>query len=557
MASVWRGYDETLARQVAVKVLHEHLAADDAFRQRFRREAVSAARLTHPNIVGLYDTGWAGEHVWLVMELVEGPTLKDALAEEGWLDPARAATIGERVARALDYAHQNGIVHRDIKPGNILLGEDETVKVADFGIAKVEGSDEITRTGTMLGTAAYVSPEQLRGRYLDGTSDQYSLACVLYEALTGRQPFEGDSAVATATQRLEIDPATPSSLREDLPPGLDDVLLRALAPEPEDRFPSAAAFADALSPYTQDGGSSGPAVSMGPRPAAEPQRTPWQAAGSQEPDPPVSAHEQPSPAPAATAGMGAGAGGQWGANGRDAPSPGPQPVFATERTGPAPEQEPADREAADPAPAGGLRAVLRSDVRWLGVGLVLVLAAAGLLGLLAAFVVDDNLVPSTENPSPEESTAEASNAIAPADINLFDPQGGDSESPADLPNLLDGDASTEWSTVGYSTASFGNLKSGVGYWMDLGEVYELDLVALRSTTPGVAVDVRVADEPAPTPEGWRRVAGGEIQEGLTEVPLEDIDARYVLVWVTGKLQPDGSGRYRAGFSETAVVGKPP
>lgn len=559
MASVWRGYDETLARQVAVKVLHEHLATDDAFRQRFRREAVSAARLTHPNIVGLYDTGWTGDQVWLVMELVEGPTLKDALAEEGWLDPAWAATIGERVARALHYAHQNGIVHRDIKPGNILLGEDETVKVADFGIAKVQGSDEITRTGTMLGTAAYVSPEQLRGRYLDGTSDQYSLACVLYEALTGRQPFKGDSAVATATQRLELEPATPSSLREDLPPGLDDIVLRALALEPEDRYPSAAAFADALSPYTQDGGSSGSAASMGPSPATQPQRTPWQAAGSRESDPSVSAEGQPSPAPAATAGTGAdaGAGGHWGANGRGGPTSGPRPVFATEWAGSAADQEPADHEAADPAPAGGLRAVLRSDVRWLAIGLVLVLAAAGLLGLLAAFVVDDSLVPSTENPSPEGNTAEASNAIAPTDISLFDPQGGNSESPQDLPNLLDGDASTQWSTVGYNSASFGNLKSGVGYWMDLGEVHELDLVALRSTTPGVAVDVRVADEPAPTPEGWRRVAGGEIQEGLTELPLEGISARYVLVWVTGSLQPDGSGRYRAGFSETAVVGEPP
>lgn len=553
MASVWRGYDETLARYVAVKVLHEHLATDDAFRQRFRREAVSAARLTHPNIVGLYDTGWAGDQVWLVMELVEGPTLKDALAEHGWLEPAWATTIGERVARALDYAHQNGIVHRDVKPGNILLGEDETVKVADFGIAKVQGSDEITRTGTMLGTAAYVSPEQLRGRYLDGTSDQYSLACVLYEALTGRQPFEGDSAVATATQRLEVDPAAPASLRDDLPPGLDDVVLRALALEPEDRYPSAAALAEALAPYTHDGGSSAPAVSMAPRPPTRSPGTPRPTGDAPQPGPSGPAQEPQPAAPAAAAG----AGDPWSANGRGGSAPESPPVSATEQRGWAADREDSNGGDADPAPAGGLRAAIRGDVRWLAVGLGLVLAAAGLLGLLVAFAVDvENLVPSTGNAPPEESAAEASNAIVPADISLFDPQGGSSESPADLPNLLDGDPSTRWSTVGYNNASFGNLKSGVGYWMDLGEVHELDLVALRSTTPGVAVDVRVADQPASTPEGWRRVAGGETREGLTELSLDDIDARYVLIWVTGQLQPDGSGRYRAEFSETAVVGKP-
>jgi eukaryotic-like serine/threonine-protein kinase len=188
MASVWQGHDAVLARTVAIKVLHPHLAEDVAFRERFRREAVSAAKLTHPNIVSLYDTGTDGDWAWLVMEYVDGATLKDVLEQAGQLNAGRAAAVAEKVARALSYAHARGLVHRDIKPANILLGHDGSVKVADFGIAKLQEADDLTRTGTVLGTAAYVAPERLDGTPAQTATDIYALGGVLFEILTGHPP---------------------------------------------------------------------------------------------------------------------------------------------------------------------------------------------------------------------------------------------------------------------------------------------------------------------------------------------------------------------------------
>lgn len=273
MATVWRAVDDVLAREVAVKVLHEHLAADEAFRERFRREAVSAAKLTHPNVVGLYDTGRDGDHTFLVMELVEGPTLKDLLAD-GPLPVGQAARVGVQVARALAYAHARGLVHRDVKPANILITADGTVKVTDFGIAKADQADDLTSTGTVLGTAAYVAPEQIRGETVTGAADQYSLGVVLYEALTGEQPFQGDSPLATAAQRLEHDPRPVRDLRPQVPRGLDGALQRAVAREPGDRHPDLAAFADALAHHADIESGDEMAVSTEPPPDAGGDRTP-------------------------------------------------------------------------------------------------------------------------------------------------------------------------------------------------------------------------------------------------------------------------------------------
>lgn len=539
MASVWRAYDETLARVVAVKVLHEHLADDDAFRQRFRREAVSAAKLSHPNIVGLYDTGWSDDEVWLVMELIDGSTLRDTLARDGPIDPAETAAIGEKVARALDYAHKHGVIHRDIKPGNILLGEDDTVKVADFGIAKLEDWDEVTRPGTMLGTAAYVSPEQLRGLPLNGAADQYALGCVLFEALTGRQPFEGDSAVATATLRLESDPLHPQEIRPEIPMSLADVVTRALAREPEERFPTTADLAEALGAFAHGERSSAALASTAARSAPD--------------------RHAPLHAPGPTDEAALGAETEW------------QHLAASTWTGAAASGDGSSRRATrtndtDAEERSSTRLPSpRSDVRWLAVGLGLVLLAAGLLGLLAAeFVDSEGLFPSA-SPSEEaerqqqqeEAQAASSKVLAPAAVELFDPEGGTSEDAAGLTDLFDGNADTGWESTGYNTPAFGNLKSGVGFWVDLGEPHRLEQVALRSSTPGVAVQLRTAEEPAPTPGGWEPVASGTATSGLTEFQLDEVETRYLLVWVTGQLQPNGAGRYGAAFSELGIVGFPP
>lgn len=274
MATVWRGWDQVLARTVAIKVLHEHLAADEAFRERFRREAISAARLTHPNVVSLYDTGRDGEVTYLVMEHVEGITLKHRLAA-GALPVGSACRIGVAVARALDYAHQRGLIHRDVKPANILLGPDGAVKVTDFGIAKADQADDLTRTGTMLGTAAYVAPEQIRGDAVTAMSDQYALGVVLYEALTGVQPFRADTPLATAAQRLEHDPEPLRRLDRTIPRGVERAVQRALSREPQQRFASLAALAEALHPHTEpddEEGERGDAAPSPDAPPAEPER---------------------------------------------------------------------------------------------------------------------------------------------------------------------------------------------------------------------------------------------------------------------------------------------
>jgi len=240
MAQVWEATDETLARKVAVKLLHPHLAADESFVERFRREAVSAARLSHAAIVSIYDTCSDGEVEAIVMELVHGETLRDYLNEHGALEPGQAVAILAEVAGALDTAHRSGVVHRDIKPANILLSTDGRVLVADFGIAKA-GSD-LTATNTTLGTAKYLAPEQVEGSPVDARTDVYALGIVLYEVLCGRAPFIADTEAATALARLHQEPMRPRNVRAGIPKRLEDVTLRALARDPDQRFPSAAAF---------------------------------------------------------------------------------------------------------------------------------------------------------------------------------------------------------------------------------------------------------------------------------------------------------------------------
>jgi serine/threonine-protein kinase len=250
MASVWCAEDTTLDRKVAIKVLAERHAHDQEFVRRFAREARAAARLSsHPNIVTIFDVGETGDgdaqRGFIVMEYLSGGTVADAL-RVGDVNQDRALAWLRQAAEALDYAHQHGIVHRDVKPGNLLLDRERRLHVADFGIAWVAAEDTLTQTGQLLGTAAYLSPEQALGEPASEAGDRYALAVVAFELLVGRRPFAAEHFAGQARQHIEQDPPRASSLRHGLPEELDAVLARGLAKHPADRWTSAGAFVDAL-----------------------------------------------------------------------------------------------------------------------------------------------------------------------------------------------------------------------------------------------------------------------------------------------------------------------
>jgi beta-lactam-binding protein with PASTA domain len=245
MADVWLAEDQQLGRRVALKLLHRRFAADQSFVERFRREASHAAGLQHPNIVAVYDRGsWDGTW-YIAMEYVEGPTLKEIVNERGALDPALASDVVVQILRAARYAHKRGIVHRDLKPHNVILDEEGRVKVTDFGIARA-GVSEMTETGAIMGTAQYLSPEQAQGLPVDARSDLYSIGVILYELLTGRVPFDAESAVTIALKHVSEPPVPPSQIEPRVPPALDEVVRRAMAKDPDDRFQDADAFIAAL-----------------------------------------------------------------------------------------------------------------------------------------------------------------------------------------------------------------------------------------------------------------------------------------------------------------------
>lgn len=246
MGGVYAGDDEVLKREVAIKILKPELANDPEILERFRREALIAARLSHNGIAQVLDFVEEDGRSYLIMELLKGRDLALFLSEDGPLDPASAADIARRVAEALHHAHEFGAVHRDVNPGNIYLTDSGNVKVTDFGIATATEQAPLTKTGDIMGTAFYLSPEQVRGMPATAASDVYALGCVLYEMVTGRPPFSAETSVATALARLDKEPPRASDLVPETPPSLENVIQRALAQEPADRFPSAAAMADAL-----------------------------------------------------------------------------------------------------------------------------------------------------------------------------------------------------------------------------------------------------------------------------------------------------------------------
>src|SRR5436189_627207 len=238
MANVYLAEDQELGRRVAIKILNDRHSHDEQFVERFRREAKNAAGLSHPNIVSIYDRGEFDGSYYIAMEYLDGRTLKELLVRNGPTPVPIAIDYARQILGALGFAHRNGIVHRDIKPHNIVVRKDGRLKVTDFGIAR-SGASQMTEAGSIVGTAQYLSPEQARGAPVDARSDLYSLGIVLYEMLTAKVPFTGDAPVEIAMKHLQVVPDPPSKLRPDVPHDLDAIVMRALAKDPEQRYGSA------------------------------------------------------------------------------------------------------------------------------------------------------------------------------------------------------------------------------------------------------------------------------------------------------------------------------
>ena len=491
MAQVWEGTDEVLRRRVAVKILHAHLAADDTFVARFRQEAVAAARLAHPGIVAIYDTCSDGGVEAIVMELVQGRTLRDRLDDDAPIDPWQAAGLAAQVAEALEAAHRAGLVHRDVKPANVLLCGDGRVKVADFGIAKAVADADLTQPGLMVGTAKYLAPEQVRGEPVDPRTDIYSLGVVLYEMLCGRAPFTADTDAATALARLHRDPLRPRQVRANVPRALEEVVGRAMAREPAQRYASASDLRAAL-------------LAGGASTTPEPDLTGTMAAVPLPPPPGA-------PAPVAAA-------------------PGRNPT------------------ATDGAPAPSFRQSERALL--IPTTLVVVIAVAlGVAGLLlgksGAF---DNVREALGGGSKEGTALLVSAATA------FDPDGDSSENDGAAPLAVDGKVDTGWRTEGYNDRAITKLKDGVGLIVRLDGAHDIDRLKVVSPTNDWSVAIYVADAPGATLADWgEAVATREhLDAGTNEIDLGGRRGGAVLVWILDR--GDGTGRASAEISELYVTG---
>jgi serine/threonine-protein kinase len=533
MAQVWSAIDKVLDRSVAAKILHPHLATDEAFVERFRREAVAAARLSHSSIAAIYDTISAAPMEAIVMELIDGRTLRRELDDVGALSTAEVVRIGARIADALDEAHRGGIVHRDIKPANIMLAADQRVLVTDFGIAKAGSDADLTVTGTLLGTAKYLAPEQVSGDPVDPRADLYSLGVVLFEALTGTVPFRANTDAATALARLHQDPPPVRQLRPNVSAELEAVVARLMARNPADRYHRASLARDAL--LAADSGESrhgyGPAPVPGPDrrddvlPSAFSSGRPATAAG---PAIPSSAGHGGAMAPP-------GAGGYAGGRPIDTPSPPPQPPRSPIKRAAAPAPAPAAVEMLDldllgdrsePPPAERVVRSKRSRLVPI-LGIAVVVVAAVTVGSAVTDVGVDDMLDSVMGAEPAP--------LSITGVRSFDPQSPDEtkEEQEELTQFaVDNDLSTAWKTERYRQRQLSGLKDGVGLQLQLSETRPLTEIDLRTNSEDWAADIYVADQFSDDGSDWGEPIVS-IQAGSNRVvrELSGASGAIVLLWI--------------------------
>lgn len=479
MAQVWKATDEVLNRTVAVKILHEHLATDATFIARFRAEATSAARLNHRSIVSIYDTVSCDDTEAIVMELIDGATLRELLDTTSPADMAEVGRIVSEVCEALDVAHGAGVVHRDIKPSNILLATNGRVVVTDFGIAKAEQSAELTNTGHVMGTAKYLAPEQVSGDPVDGRSDLYSLGVVLYEAVCGRAPFTGDTSLATAIARTQRDAQPPRQIRPACSAQLEGVLLRSMQRDPDHRFATGSDFKVALNEALIVGGLPG------------------------EYDAPISA-----------------------------------PAFDV-ATGHTDSQSFARSERSWMIPVGAVLAIsgglILAGLFFGGTstGRGIVRETAGVVGISDDVGADGTEVLPAREERETESQPDQPAAISVTSAAAFDPFGDGQEHGDKAALVFDDDSATFWRSERYENRLFGNLKPGVGIWISLEKQVEISSLEIAANNTAWAVEIFVGDGTATSLEQWGEpVARSDKLADETTIPLSDVSGDAVLVWIT-------------------------
>lgn len=525
MAEVWEAHDDVLSRPVAVKVLQAHLSSDGVFLERFRREAVTAARLAHPCVVATYDTGVDSGTPFIVMELVRGETLRTRLTNGGPLAPSTAYGIARQVADALSAAHNAGLVHRDIKPANILLVDEGwaglRVKVTDFGIAKASqglGAD-LTRTGTVLGTPKYLSPEQIRGLEPDARADLYSLGVVLFEMITGGPPYAGSTDMATALAHLHDRIPKLSERTKGLPAAAEQLNQDLLAKDPEHRVPSAMALLeriDALPPVATT-----PLV----REKTGRSRDRVDAAASR----------------AATQAA--------------------SPTTALDRSGSSTTSMDSGGPSTDPyGSAYGPAAAPATQAREPGwaVRRRVAMVVGGLL-LIGAVIAAALLLTSSGSPAGRATgpAAPASSSITISSVHVFMVNDRPPDNASAVDKAFDGDPSTFWPTDQYKTPRFGNLYPGIGLEIHLSQAEQGRSLVVTSPDSGWSAETFVSAAPVASGQpvsawGQRTDSKSGIPAGSATFRLGDRKAEWVLLWITDLGSPLPNGAYEGRIAELAV-----
>jgi eukaryotic-like serine/threonine-protein kinase len=443
MSSVWKAHDRLLDRTIAIKLLHEQFTQDEEYVERFRREARSVAQLSHPNIVTVIDRGEDEGRQYIVFEYVEGENLKQLIERSGPLPVRDALLLTLQMARALGFAHERGLIHRDVKPQNVLLNEDGQPKMTDFGIARSVDVEGVTVTGTVLGTSEYIAPEQARGQRVDALTDVYSLGVLLYELLAGRVPFQGENFVAIALRHVNEPAPSVLELRPDCPPRVGLAVERAMAKRPEQRFGSMNELCAELEACLYELDSSSEEATMIARPPAAPPR--------------------------------------------------PRPAKKRRR---------------------------RLGILWpiAAVAAVIGVAAAAAFGTMA--LLDDN---------DGDGTAGATNTpIRLTGIGAYDPEGGDGEHDDEAARATDRDPSSFWRSSLYNS-NLSDLKSGVGLVLEAPREVEPTEITLTTNTPGFTAEIHAGDRPD---GGFEPISGSQTVAARTTFSLEDVSARYFVVWIT-------------------------